>query len=180
MVRLPGLIMELLPATGYHHGLLDGPIASGHPASERDRLQGHFVGRHLRLAFGIEQCGASFVRVDVTPEFRFLAKLSSAYERHRQEEPMSMPEFTADAALYNPGKSYQMAGSPEQFVGPVQPAQSYVFGGGSQTAQIDKPWLSGRPRQCICVQWEQQCFLNYITRRYVCLAPRCKYRICNY
>jgi hypothetical protein len=93
---------------------------------------------------------------------------------------MSMPGFTAEAALHNAGESYEMAGPPEQFVGALQPSQSHVFGGGSQTAQLDEPWLSWRPRQCICVQWEQQCFLDYITRRDVCLAPRCKYRICNY
>ena len=92
---------------------------------------------------------------------------------------MSMPGFTADATFYNAGESDKMAGSPEHFVDAVQPAQSHVFGGGSQTAQLDKTWLSGRPR-CICVQWERPCFLDYISRRFVCLTPRCKYRICNY
>lgn len=92
---------------------------------------------------------------------------------------MSMPGFTADAAVHNAGARYQMVSSPAQSFDAVQPAQSHVFGG-SESATLNTPLIRWRPRQCICVQWVQDCFLDYITGRYLCLAPRCKFRICNY
>ena len=85
---------------------------------------------------------------------------------------MSMPGFTADAAVQNAGARYQIGSSREQSFGVVQPAQSHVL--------LHEPLVRWRPRQCFCVQWEQPCFLDYITGRWVCLAPLCKTRICNY
>ena len=93
---------------------------------------------------------------------------------------MSMPGFTAEAAVQNAGARYQMVSRRERSFDAVQPAQSHVFGGGPLSAPMEKPVIRWRPRQCFCVQWETPCFLDYITGRWVCLSPLCKFKICNY
>ena len=54
---------------------------------------------------------------------------------------MSMPGFTADAAVHSLRESYRMVSRPEQSFDGVQAAQAFDLGG-AQSLDLDKPWIS--------------------------------------